>query len=272
MAAPSHYENFPVGSLLLPRRIRPAVHAIYHFARYADDLADEGEVDVQTRLDGLQDCRNKLCAIEAGDPFLHDAIFGPLAAAIQQHSLPFSHFYDLLDAFEQDVTVSRYETFADVVAYCRKSANPVGRLMLHLFGEHDRRALAMSDGICTALQLTNFLQDVAIDWQKGRVYLPQEELRRYRVTETQIANQDCSGLWEMMMRAQVKRARDMLGAGAPLAKQLPGRFGFELRLIVMGGETILRKIHRAGGDVFSQRIRLEKRDWLYMFYRALRAN
>mgnify|MGYP000494019891 CR=1 FL=1 len=169
----------------------------------------------------------------------------------------------------QDVTVTRYATFGDVVSYCRLSANPVGRLMLHLFGVTDRQSMAMSDGICTALQLVNFLQDVAVDWQKGRVYLPQSALAQYGLTEDAIARGDTGGLWGVMMRDQVRRARQFLAAGAPLGKRLPGRFGLELRLIVLGGETILRKLHRSGGDVFQQRPVLTTRDWLYMGYRAL---
>lgn len=264
-----HYENFPVGSILLPARLRPAVHAIYRFARSADDLADEGDASPTERLAALAGYRARLDAIAQGEHCAGDPVFAPLAQAIARHQLPLAPFYDLLSAFSQDVTTTRYATFAELVSYCRLSANPVGRLMLHLFDQHDPRSLAMSDGICTALQLTNFLQDIALDWQKGRVYLPQDALAKYRVSEAQIAAGDTSGLWSVMMQQQIERARSMLAAGAPLGKRLPGRFGLELRLIVLGGETILRKLHRSGGDVFQQRPVLTTRDWLYMGYRAL---
>lgn len=264
-----HYENFPVGSILLPRRIRRAVHAIYRFARSADDIADEGDASAGERLTALAVCRARLHEIEAGKT-PDDALYAELAREIRRHALPMQPFHDLLDAFEQDVTVTRYETFGDLVSYCRKSANPVGRLMLQLMGEHDARRVAMSDGICTALQLINFLQDVALDWKKGRVYLPQDALRRYRIDEAQIGRADTGGLWGAMMRDQIQRARGMLAAGAPLAQQMKGRFGFELRMIVMGGERILYKIHQVDGDVFRQRPVLDSRDWAYMVWRALR--
>lgn len=266
-----HYENFPVGSILLPRRMRRAVHAVYRFARYADDVADEGVRAPQERLAELAVLRAELGVIrDGGTPSM--ALMRQLAEAISAHGLPLQPFYDLLSAFSQDVVKGRYESFAELVDYCRRSANPVGRLMLALYGETDPRSLAMSDGICTALQLINFLQDVPIDWQKDRVYLPQDDLRRFRVNEAQIAAGDSSGLWTPLMLKQIERARKMLQAGAPLGKKLKGRFGLELRLIVMGGERILQKLHASGGDVFRQRPVLTKRDWAYMLWRAIRAN
>lgn len=263
-----HYENFPVGSLFLPKNIRPAVHAIYRFARAADDIADEGEFDETTRLQLLGEFRHRLQHMEAGETLADDAIFSPLFAEIRRHSLPFAPFYDLISAFEQDVTVKRYADYAALADYCRRSANPIGRLMLHLFGEHDRRALAMSDAVCTALQLINFLQDIDADFARGRVYIPQADLEKFAVTEAQIANRDATGLWSMLMRFEVARARKLLAAGAPLGKLLPGRLGFEVRMIIMGGERILKKLHD-NSDIFQHRPILQKRDWLYMVYRAL---
>ena len=264
-----HYENFPVASLLVPPHLRRPIAVIYHFARSADDLADEGTDPPAARLAALAAYRAELERIAAGTlPQL--PLFADLAQVIRDHKLPLQLFHDLLDAFAQDVVKTRYANYTELLDYCRRSANPVGRLMLHLFNEHDSRSLAMSDGICTALQLTNFWQDVALDWQKGRVYLPQDALAKYRISEAQIAAGDTGGLWSVMMREQIGRARSMLAAGAPLARQLPGRFGLELRLIVLGGETILRKLHQSGGDVFRQRPTLQARDWLYMGWRALR--
>jgi phytoene/squalene synthetase len=155
--------------------------------------------------------------------------------------------------------------------YCRRSANPIGRLLLHLYRQTDARQLALSDGICSALQLINFLQDIAVDYQKGRIYLPQDELAKYGISEQQIARGDTSGLWWPFMQFQIERARKLLQAGAPLGKQLPGRIGLELRLIVMGGDRILSKLHTAKGDMFHARPVLKPTDWLYMLYRAVRA-
>ncbi|MDN0084782.1 squalene synthase HpnC [Crenobacter sp. SG2305] len=268
--AVDHYENFPVGSVLLPRRLRAAVHVIYRFARTADDIADEGDAPAQMRLAELGKLREELNRIDAGQP-PQTAMMQQLAAVIAKHNLPITPFQDLLSAFSQDVVKTRYDTFGELVDYCRRSANPVGRLMLALYGETDARSLAMSDGICTALQLINFWQDVAIDWQKGRVYLPQEDLQRFRIAESQIAAGDTGGLWSALMRHEIDRTRKMLQAGAPLGKVLKGRLGLELRLIIMGGERILKKLHDSNGDMLGHRPVLTWRDWLYMLWRALRA-
>lgn len=263
-----HYENFPVGSILLPRRMRRAVHAIYHFARYADDIADEGDAQPAERLAALQALRDELGRIEAGQ-VPQTALMQRLAAVIAEYRLPLAPFYDLLSAFSQDVEKTRYQNFAELVDYCRRSANPVGRLMLHLYGEHDPKSVAMSDGICTALQLINFWQDVAVDWRKGRVYIPQDDLARFRIGEAQIAARDAGGVWPMLMDKEVKRALAMLEAGSPLGLKLKGRLGLELRLIILGGERILKKIHDARGDVLTQRPVLVWKDWLYMVWKAL---
>jgi len=263
-----HYENFPVGSILLPRRMRRAVHAIYHFARYADDIADEGDAQPAERLAALQALRDELGRIEAGQA-PQTALMQRLAAVIAEYRLPLAPFFDLLSAFSQDVEKTRYQNFAELVDYCRRSANPVGRLMLHLYGEHDPKSVAMSDGICTALQLINFWQDVAVDWSKGRVYIPQDDLARFRIGEAQIAARDAGGVWPMLMDKEVKRALAMLEAGSPLGLKLKGRLGLELRLIILGGERILKKIHDARGDVLTQRPVLVWKDWLYMVWKAL---
>jgi len=266
--AVAHYENFPVGSILLPRRLRNGVHAIYRFARYADDVADEGETDDMWRLDELWRLDAELDRIRAGQ-VPETELMRELALVIERHGLPLAPFYDLLSAFRQDVVKTRYHDFSELMDYCRRSANPVGRLMLSLYGVDDKRMLAMSDGICSALQLINFLQDIAIDWQKGRVYLPADELAHFRVTEEQIAALDAGGLWTPLMLKQIERARRMLQGGAPLGKQLKGRIGMELRLIILGGDRILQKLHRSGGNVFKERPRLNWRDWSVMFWRAL---
>lgn len=263
-----HYENFPVASVLLPRRLRAPISVIYTFARRADDFADEGDWPPEHRLEQLRAFRSELARLEAGQQ-PESKLFEDLGSVIRNHDLPFTPFYDLLDAFSQDVTKKRYAHFGEVMAYCRRSANPVGRLLLHLYGQATPRNLAYSDAICSSLQLINFLQDVAIDYQKDRVYLPEDEMNRFGITERQIAEGRRDGAWQPFMRFQIDRARRLLQSGAPLGKILGGRIGLEMRLIIMGGETILRKLHRSGGDVFQNRPVLLLRDWLYMAYRAI---
>lgn len=263
-----HYENFPVASVLLPRRLRGPVRLIYAFARQADDFADEGDWTARERLSKLDAFRAELKRIETRRP-PETPLFGELAEVIQRHRLPLPCFYDLLDAFSQDVTQKRYADFGEVMNYCRRSANPVGRLMLALYGAAGARNNAYSDGICSSLQLINFLQDVAIDWQKDRIYLPQDEMARFGVTEAQIQRGDADGHWSSLMLYQIQRARRMLLAGSPLARRLDGRIGLELRMVVLGGERILKKIQACGGDVFRRRPVLSGRDWLGMAWRAV---
>jgi squalene synthase HpnC len=263
-----HYENFPVASWLLPKRLRRPVEAIYHFARSADDIADEGDATSAERLTQLDAYRAQLDRIESGDS-PDDPVFGPLAEAIRTHAIPFAPFRDLLSAFAQDVEKTRYADFGEVMDYCRRSANPVGRLMMHLYGDHDPRHLAYSDAICSSLQLINFLQDIAVDYRKDRVYLPQDELAASHVSETQIAQGDTRGMWHAMMQKQIERTRKLLQAGAPLGRQLKGRIGLELRVTILGGETILRKLHADPGCVFHNRPVLTKKDWISMLGRGL---
>ena len=263
-----HYENFPVASWLLPKRLRPPVEAIYRFARSADDLADEGDAPAETRLVQLAACHAELDRIERGETPT-DPVFGPLAAAIRAHAIPMAPFRDLLSAFAQDVEKTRYASFGEVMDYCRRSANPVGRLMLHLYGDRDPRHLAYSDALCSSLQLINFLQDIAIDYRKGRIYLPQDELAAHHVSEAQIGAGNTRGLWHTMMHRQIERARKLLQAGAPLGRQLKGRIGLELRVTIRGGETILRKLHADPGCVFHNRPVLTKKDWLFMLARGI---
>lgn len=262
-----HYENFPVASVLLPARLRRPVGVIYAFARSADDLADEGDAPPSARLAALGGYRDELDAIEAGRAPRSD-LFRALSGVVEEFRLPIRPFRDLLDAFSQDVVKSRYADFAEVLDYCRRSADPVGRLMLHLYGEATPANVARSDSICSALQLVNFWQDVAIDWRKERVYLPADELRRFGVTEGHIAAGRPDEAWRALMRFQVDRARTMLNSGAPLARDLPGRIGWEIRMIVQGGLRILEKIDRVRGDVFRRRPVLHPHDWPLMLARA----
>jgi phytoene synthase len=198
-----------------------------------------------------------------------DPLFRDVARVMREHSLPPQLFADLLDAFSQDVTKKRYANFADVLDYCRRSANPVGRLLLHLFKRTTDSELARSDAICSALQLINFWQDVDIDYAKGRVYLPQDEMAAHGVGEPHLAGKICDRAWQALMAFQVSRARELLLKGAPLGRSLPGRIGLEIRATVQGGLRILEKIERAGYDVFRRRPVLRLLDWPLMLAKAL---
>lgn len=270
-----HYENFPVASILLPARFKEPVEAIYAFARSADDIADEGDLPAEQRLAGLEQYRQGLIAVERGLPVVGEHQGRPLAPlferlyqTIQCHKLPMELLHALLDAFSQDVVKKRYADFDELTDYCRRSADPVGRLLLHLYDAATPHYLMLSDRICTSLQLINFWQDVAIDWEKQRIYLPTEDMKHFGVTEYHIAEHICDSHWQALLAFQVERARVMMCEGAPLAFRLPGRIGWELRLIVQGGLRILEKIEAAGYDVFRHRPVLTQTDWLRLLWRA----
>lgn len=264
-----HYENFPVASVLLPKKLRPAVEAIYAFARSADDLADEGDATAAERLIALTNYDAELDTIFAGQVSNHP-IFSRLAFVIDEFDLSIKPFRDLLSAFRQDVATNRYANYTDLLDYCRRSANPVGRLMLALYEVKDSRSYQQSDAICTALQLINFWQDIAIDWKKNRIYLPLDDLLRFDVTTDQLTNEQINPAWVGLMAYEVARARTMLLEGAPLALALPGRIGWELRLVVQGGLRILKRIEAVGYDIFRHRPQLSPRDWWFILWGALR--
>lgn len=264
-----HYENFPVASWLLPRHLRAPVAAVYWFARTADDIADEGDATPGQRLAALASLRGGLHRMAEGAP-PEGPPFAALAPVAARHRLPAGLFHLLLDAFEQDVSVHRYTTFAALLDYCRRSADPVGRLMLHLYGFADASHLERSDAVCTGLQLANFWQDVAVDWTKGRLYIPQEDLDRHGVAESDIADGRTSARWSALMRFQTARTRTLLEQGWPLARTLPGRIGWELRLVIAGGLRILDRIDAVDGDVFRHRPVLRRTDWWPMLRVAWR--
>jgi squalene synthase HpnC len=264
----AHYENFPVASLMVPAALRPAVAAIYRFARNADDFADEGALSPEARLAALDGYERALDAIEAENPPAEPP-FPQLAAAIRRHALPLGLFRDLLSAFRQDVVTTRYPTFERLLDYCRRSANPVGRLMLRLYGADAPANGRASDSICTALQLINFWQDVAADWQKGRVYLPGEDLARFGVTEAHIADARCDDAWRALMKFESSRARALLESGRPLTRALPWRLRLEISGVLAGGHRILDGIDAAEGDVFRRRPKLSRSDWALVARDAL---
>jgi squalene synthase HpnC len=261
--AVGHYENFPVASLLLPAPLREPVEIIYRFARSADDFADEGSDPPQLRLQKLNDYRAQLATPVT--PLLRD-----VQKIIREHGLPVQLFADLLDAFSQDVTQKRYENYSQVLDYCRRSANPVGRLLLHLFKRTSDSDLRQSDAICSALQLVNHWQDVDIDYVKdNRVYLPQDEMARFGVSERHLRDKIGDTAWQALMKFQVDRARALMLSGAGLGRTLPGRVGLEIRATVQGGLRILEKIERAGYDVFRHRPVLKPFDWPLLLLRAV---
>ncbi|MET0203672.1 MAG: squalene synthase HpnC [Casimicrobiaceae bacterium] len=266
--AVDHYENFPVASRLVPARLRPAVIAIYRFARAADDLADEGDVPAPARLAALAAFADALAAIARGETPPAPP-FPELAAAVQRHRLPLAPMHDLVSAFRQDVTKTRYPRYTDLLDYCRRSANPIGRLLLALYQRESPDNLAASDAVCTGLQLTNFWQDLAGDWQRGRVYLPLEDLAHFGVAEAQFDRRDVDARWRALLAFETARARGLLAAGRPLVRALPARLGLELSAVIAGGTRILDRIDAVGGDVFRHRPMLGPRDWIAVGFRAL---
>ena len=284
-ASVEHYENFPVASWLCPAPLRPAVAALYRFARTADDIADEGEADAPARLAELAAYRAALNDAFAGQPVppRWQAVFTPLAAAQRRHAWPVQLLHDLISAFEQDVrhTASghRYADTAELLDYCKLSANPVGRLLLHLWGVDDHPALERSDRICSALQLINFWQDLSRDLPRQRVYLPADVLRRHGVAvEDFLPGVDTGADTQADARDRERRAvvaelcahaRGLMQMGAPLVHQVNGRAGWELRLVVQGGLRVLDRIESIQHRSWAQRVTVDKGDLPLLLWRAL---
>jgi phytoene synthase len=265
--AVEHYENFPVASILLPKRLRRPVEIIYHFARQADDFADEGDLPNEERLSRLDEFRAELNRIAAGET-PQTPLFQDVASIVAEFQLPLQLFHDLLDAFSQDVVKKRYANFDEVLDYCRRSANPVGRLLLHLYEEATPQNLAYSDAICTSLQLINFWQDVNKDYAIKRIYLPQDEMAQYGVGEEHIAQGRADAAWQKLMKFECARARSMMQGGAPLGSILTGRIGLEMRMIIAGGLRILDKLEAVDYDMFNRRPVLKPLDWVIMLLKS----
>ena len=266
-----HYENFPVASFLCPPRLRPAVAAIYWFARTADDIADEGDASALVRLADLAAYRADLMAVASGRSASTRwaSVFANLRPVIKQFKLPVNLLADLLSAFEQDVVKQRYATEAELMDYCRRSANPVGRLLLHLYGVTDAQSLHQSDSICSALQLINFWQDLSIDIPRGRIYLPADAWQRHGVTEAQLLALEATPDAIDLIAACARSARATMLKGSQLPRQVPGRAGWELRLVVQGGLRILDKIEALGYNTLKTRPKLGRWDFVMMAWRAL---
>lgn len=275
--ANGHYENFPVASVFMPGQLRAPISLIYSFARQADDFADEGDLSVAQRLALLNGFRDELDLLHAYiKP--QTVFFATLGDMIKARKLPYEPFYDLLSAFSQDVTKTRYADYSEVLDYCTRSANPVGRLMLRLYEQASVRNIKLSDNICSALQIINFLQDIAIDFKKNdgkqRIYMCQDEILRFGITELQIKNY-ADGInivdenWQQFMRFNLNRVNALMQAGKPLGRILSGRIGFEMRMIIAGGERIIHKISSVNGDIFRHRPTLKMADWMVVFLKAL---
>lgn len=258
----THYENFPVASWLCPAPLRAPIAAIYHYARTADDLADEGDASAAQRLADLRAYRADLLACAQGHAVSRrwPQVFAPLAAAMARHALPVALLTDLLDAFEQDVRMSEsaaaYPDRAALLAYCRRSANPVGRLLLHLYGVHDEAALRQSDAICTALQLINFWQDLSVDLPRGRHYLTDADCATHGVARASLAAQQRSPATDALILDNAAWARRLMLTGAPLVHRLSGRIGWELRLVVQGALAVLTQVEAMRGGSLLARPRL----------------
>jgi squalene synthase HpnC len=265
-----HYENFPVASVLCPPHIRPAVVAIYHFARTADDLADEGTASAAERLSDLQAYRGDLLATLAGRPPSPrwSGVFTSLASRAQAFALPARHLHALLDAFEQDVRNPAYADRTSLLGYCERSANPVGRLLLHLYGVSDAQSARQADAICSALQLINFWQDLSVDGPRGRLYVPQTDLARHGLTAHAVLHCEDSPQCRALVAELCQWARELMLEGAPLVHRIPGRGGWELRLVVQGGLRILDKISLMNHTVMLQRPRLSAADLPALVWRA----
>jgi squalene synthase HpnC len=274
-APATHYENFPVASWLCPPRLRPAIAAIYWFARTADDLADEGDAPPPERLEALAAFRADLraCASSGVVSTRWPGVFGPLGLAIREHALPVQLLHDLLDAFEQDVEKTSlgvgYADRAELLDYCRRSANPVGRLLLHLYGVTDEVALARSDAVCTALQLINFWQDLGVDLRRGRFYLPADDCARHGLDANRPQSWPGHPNAPVLIADEARWARATMLKGLKIVHQVPGRAGWELRLVVQGGLRILDKIAAQGFDTFTRRPRLRAWDAPRILWRSL---
>jgi len=263
----SHYENFPVASLLLPRHLRNPIAAIYTFARRADDIADEGDASSGHRIDELNRLAQALQQLDTSAN-LADPMLIALNDTIHRYQLPIELFHDLLSAFSQDVTTTRYQTFDDVLDYCRRSANPIGRLLLYLTNQANTENLQHSDCICSALQIINFLQDMHQDMEEnGRIYMPLQDLHRFQVNELHFRDAKCDVAMQRLFKYEVERAKSLLLQGASLGLRVGGRFGMQLRMMIGGGLLVCQHLENLNNCF--DRPRLRRRDWFRLVKYAI---
>ena len=263
----NHYENFPVASFLIPKYYRKDIGIVYWFARTADDIADEGDSGPEKRLNELNKFEeefNKSLVENSNNPYLNQ-----LSKVIKKRELSPINFLNLLSAFRQDVVKKRYESFNEVLHYCTRSANPVGRILLELYKVKSKEAKLSSDKICTALQLTNFFQDTLIDFKKGKVYYPQDELKMFSVTENMFELKKINPNIKALVKHNVDRTQVLFDEGKILLKYLTGRFMFEIKLTIAGGEKVLGKIRQNDYNVFTKRPKLSKIDFIALFIKSI---
>lgn len=270
IVAIDHYENFPVASWLCPPGLRRAIEAIYRFARTADDIADEGTATAWQRQRDLDDYAQVFLAALAGQPVGRwKEVMLPVAAAVDAHALPAEPFLDLLAAFRQDTANPAYADRVELMDYCARSANPIGRLLLQLVHQNDPQALAQSDAVCSALQLVNFWQDLSIDLARGRCYVPRADAQRHGITSAELRAGADSDATRALVADLVDWSRALMREGAPLVHRLPGRFGWELRFVIQGGLRVLDKIERGGYEALSRRPTVGATDLPRLAWRTL---
>jgi len=268
--ARAHYENFPVASRLLPAPMRPHVAALYAFARTADDFADEGRRPAEERRRLLDDWDNRLHAcVEIAECDPADQMFFAVGATIRACNLPISLFEDLLSAFRQDITTHRYETWDGVLDYCRRSANPVGRLVLRIAGHADGRLDESSDALCTALQLTNFWQDIGRDWERDRLYVPLDDVGACQAEVRDLSDRHLTDAWRCALQRVARRTRELFRGGRAVCDGVGGRLRCELRMTWLGGVRILDRLERNNFDVFASRPELTMADVPLLLWNAL---
>jgi len=264
--AKSHYENFPVVSFLIPGNLKKDVAIIYWFARTADDFADEGNFSQSERLNKLHAFEDRLSVLLRSQP--ENNLETALKQTIVTRKLNSENLFNLLKAFKQDVVKNRYNNFSEVLAYCSNSANPIGRIMLELFNIRDNKAFYYSDRICTALQITNFIQDMQIDYQKGRIYYPLDEMERFEVDEKVFEMNKINLNLKKLIEFSVNRVQNYFNEGKSLLEFLSGRFKYEIAWTIKGGEEILNKIRGADFDIVTKRASLTKIDYLKLFIKS----
>lgn len=268
--AKSHYENFPVISLTLPSEVKKHIAVVYQFARQADDLADEGEINPEKRIQNLDLYEKRFSDCLSGQ-FITD-FWMVLKNTINECNLTPKYFYDLLSAFKQDVYTKRYHNYDQLLDYCSRSANPVGRIVLEICGVRNEEAIRHSDSICTALQLTNFYQDISVDWLKSRIYLPQDEMEKFGVTENSFDEKQNNANFKSLLKFQIERTRKLFVDGRKLFPFLPSSLLVQIKMTVLGGEKILDKIEAIDYVVLKQRPKLSKVDYFKIFVKGLFSN
>ncbi|HPI38527.1 MAG TPA: squalene synthase HpnC [Ignavibacteriaceae bacterium] len=263
----SHYENFPVISFLIPKELYHHVAIIYWFARTADDIADEGVLSPVDRIKRLESFEQKLSQLISGN-WSTNLEFA-LANTIKEKQLSPGYFFNLLAAFKQDVIVKRYQSYHELLNYCKKSANPVGRLILELYNIRDNELQAYSDKICTALQITNFLQDISIDYEKERIYIPQEDLSRFAVDGKNFEKKLINDNFVQLMEYQIQCTENLFNDGKQLIKFLPGRLKYEIKWTILGGLEILNLIRKNKYDIFNNRPKLDKKRFILLLIKSV---